>query len=45
VGGYQVDDEENDTNYLPLFSMVGKNFNKTPLLLASLPIRMEDENK
>jgi hypothetical protein len=28
VGGYQFDYEENDTNYLPLFSMVGKNFNK-----------------
>jgi hypothetical protein len=25
VGGYLLDDEENDTNYL---SMVGKNFNK-----------------
>jgi hypothetical protein len=28
VGGSQFDYEENDTNYLPLFSMVGKNFNK-----------------
>lgn len=28
VGGYQFDYEENDTNYLPLFSVVGKNFNK-----------------
>jgi hypothetical protein len=27
VGGYQVDDEDNDTNYLALFSMVGNNFN------------------
>lgn len=45
VGGYQFDYEENDTNYLPLFSMVGKTVVKTPLLLASLPIKIEDVNK
>jgi hypothetical protein len=41
VGGYQADDKENNTNYIPLLSMVENILIKTWLNLSSLPIRLD----